>query len=82
VHAFGMRSRLVAKFDEYLVEAHGWGKKIGPLMGLLFSTEYTIVYLGFALAFWQGTKMLANGEIDNSGDVFMCVVIFLSQDCC
>lgn len=70
VHAFEMRARLVAKFDEYLVEAHRWGNKISPLFGALFSIEYTIIYLGFGLAFWQGVEMLARGEIESSGVIF------------
>ncbi|KAK3994327.1 Leptomycin B resistance protein pmd1 [Cladorrhinum sp. PSN332] len=70
VQAFGMRERLVDKFDAYLKEAGVWGAKISPLLGVLFSTEYTIIYLGFALAFWQGVKMLANGEVSNPGDIF------------
>ncbi|RYP05724.1 hypothetical protein DL765_009749 [Monosporascus sp. GIB2] len=70
VHAFEMRARLVKKFDEFLVEAHRWGNKISLMFGILFSSEYTIIYLGNALAFWQGIHMLANGEIDDTGDVF------------
>ena len=70
VHAFEMRSRLVNKFDQYLIEAHRVGSKISVLFGILFSAEYTIIYLGFALAFWQGVHMIARGEIDNAGDIF------------
>ncbi|KAL4754363.1 hypothetical protein BDW72DRAFT_139062 [Aspergillus terricola var. indicus] len=70
VHAFGMRDSLVRKFDEYLVEAHKVGKKISPLLGLLFSAEYTIIYLGYGLAFWQGIHMFARGEIGTAGDIF------------
>lgn len=73
VHAFEMRARLVKKFDEFLVDAHRWGNKISLMFGILFSSEYTIIYLGNALAFWQGLHMLANGEIDNTGDVFTLV---------
>lgn len=70
VHAFEMRSRLVAKFDSYLVEAHHWGDKISPLLGALFSIEYTIIYLGFGLAFWQGVQLLAKGDIETPGQIF------------
>lgn len=70
VHAFEMRARLVAKFDEYLTEAHRWGDKNSPLFGALFSIEYTIIYLGFGLTFWQGVQMLARGEIESSGQIF------------
>lgn len=70
VHAFEMRSRLVDKFDAFLVQAHSWGHKISLLLGILFSAEYTIIYLGNALAFWRGIHMIASGEITNTGDVF------------
>jgi ATP-binding cassette subfamily B (MDR/TAP) protein 1 len=74
VHAFEMRARLVAKFDEYLTKAHSIGDKISPLLGALFSIEYTIIYLGFGLAFWQGIQMLARGDIKTSGDIFTYVL--------
>ncbi|KAF7548406.1 hypothetical protein G7Z17_g7084 [Cylindrodendrum hubeiense] len=70
VHAFEMRARLVDKFDKYLDEAHDVGKKISPLFGIMFSAEYTIIYLGFGLAFWQGIKMLSTGEIEDPGAIF------------
>ncbi|KAK7432493.1 hypothetical protein QQZ08_001058 [Neonectria magnoliae] len=70
VHAFEMRARLIDKFDKYLKDAHDVGDKISPLFGIMFSGEYTIIYLGFGLAFWQGIKMLSTGEIKNSGDIF------------
>jgi ATP-binding cassette subfamily B (MDR/TAP) protein 1 len=70
VHAFEMRSRLVRKFNEFLVKAHHCGDKISMLMGILFSAEYTIIYAGTALAFWQGIHMVASGEIAASGEVF------------
>ncbi|RBR13147.1 uncharacterized protein FIESC28_08333 [Fusarium coffeatum] len=70
IHAFEMRARLVDKFDKHLEEAHTVGKKISILFGLLFSADYTIIYLGFGLAFWQGIRMLASGEIQSSGVIF------------
>ncbi|KAG5962267.1 hypothetical protein E4U57_007211 [Claviceps arundinis] len=70
VHAFEMRSRLVNKFDAYLAEAHRVGDKISPLYGILFSSEYCIIYLGFGLAFWQGFQMYGRGEIESSGEIF------------
>lgn len=70
VHAFEMRSRLVNKFDAYLAEAHRVGDKISPLYGILFSSEYCIIYLGFGLAFWQGFQMYGRGEVESSGEIF------------
>jgi ATP-binding cassette, subfamily B (MDR/TAP), member 1 len=82
VHAFEMRARLVNRFDTYLTEAHKIGDKISPLFGILFSGEYTIIYLGFGLAFWQGVGMMASGEIADSGAIFtvlLSVVIGSTQ---
>ena len=73
VQAFEMRARLVNRFDEFLNDAHKIGKKNGPLLGGLFSAEYTIIYLGFGLAFWQGIRMMARGEIEDSGTIFTYV---------
>ncbi|KAF9874829.1 ABC transporter [Colletotrichum karsti] len=70
VHAFEIRSRLVQKFDKFLQDAHNLGRKKSPLFGILFSTEYFVIYAGFALAFWQGVHMLNRGEITESGDIF------------
>ena len=73
VHAFGIRSRLISDFDKFLVASKKLGDKKGPLWGILFATEYAIIYAGFGLAFWQGIRMLAQGEVANSGDIFMFV---------
>ncbi|KAL6352897.1 hypothetical protein LRP88_13372 [Fusarium phalaenopsidis] len=70
IHAFGMRGPLVSKFDQYLTDAHAVGKTISPLFGLLLSTEYCIIYLGYGLAFWQGVRMLSRGEIEEPGEIF------------
>lgn len=71
IHAFSMRERLVDKYDGYLEKAYQLGLKQSSLLGLLFSSQYTIIQLGMGLAFWQGIRMLASGEISSSGDVFV-----------
>ncbi|PTB65262.1 P-loop containing nucleoside triphosphate hydrolase protein [Trichoderma citrinoviride] len=73
VHAFEMRSRLVKKFDEYLTEAHRYGRQLSPWFAGLLSVEYTVMYLGFGLAFWQGVHLYVNGDISSSGDVFTVI---------
>lgn len=70
ISAFGMHHNLVEKFDSYLIDAHTVGRKISPLFGLLFSSEYCIIYLGYGLAFWQGIRMLARGDIQDAGTIF------------
>ncbi|TLD26668.1 hypothetical protein PspLS_04605 [Pyricularia sp. CBS 133598] len=77
VHAFSLRARLMHRFDEYLEEANRLGNKKNAIYGGFFSAEYTIVYLGLALAFWQGLNLVANGDVPNVGVVYtvmMCVI--------
>ncbi|KAJ2985070.1 hypothetical protein NUW58_g5730 [Xylaria curta] len=70
VHAFGLRQRLVNDFDKHVTKVHAIGGKKSPLLGALFSAEYSIVYAGVALAFWQGIRMIASGEVSEPGDIF------------
>lgn len=70
IHAFRLHSRLQEKFNAYLDEAYRLGNKGSSIFGLFFCMSYTFVYLGFALAFWQGVRMLARGEVQNPGDIF------------
>ncbi|KAI9149936.1 Leptomycin B resistance protein pmd1 [Paramyrothecium foliicola] len=78
VQAFGLRSRLVKNLDEYLVESVKLGRKKNPILGLLFSSEYFIMFAGVGLCFWQAIGMLSRGEVKEAGDVFtvlMSVII-------
>jgi ATP-binding cassette, subfamily B (MDR/TAP), member 1 len=70
IHAFGIRQKLVARYEAFLDDVHQLGKKKNALWGLLFSTEYCIIYAGEGLAFWQGVRMIANNEVDSLGTVF------------
>ncbi|KAI0383620.1 ABC transporter sequence aa1 from patent WO200132904-A2-penicillium chrysogenum [Hypomontagnella monticulosa] len=74
IQAFGLRSRLVKDFDDHLQKARRIGDKKSPLFGSLFSAEFTIIYAGIALTFWQGIKMIANGEVSEPGDIFVVLM--------
>jgi len=71
VHAFDLRHRLVQNFDKYLHDAHALGSKKNLLFGCMFSSEYFIIFAGMGLCFWQGIRMLATGEVEQPGDIFM-----------
>ncbi|KAI8722402.1 hypothetical protein NCS52_00383900 [Fusarium sp. LHS14.1] len=81
VHAFSLRSRVVAKFDVFLQDVFREGKKKNLLYGLMFGGEYFVVYSGMGLAFWQGIAMISRGEVSDIGKVFtvlMSVIIAAS----
>lgn len=71
VHAFGLRTRLIGEFDQYLNEAHRLGNKKNLLFACMFSVEYFIMFAGTGLCFWQGITMLSRGEVAEPGDIFM-----------
>jgi ATP-binding cassette subfamily B (MDR/TAP) protein 1 len=36
----------------------------------MFAWQYFVIYAGMGLAFWQGIRMIARGEVDGIGTVF------------
>ncbi|KAL4908270.1 hypothetical protein BDW74DRAFT_188412 [Aspergillus multicolor] len=70
IHAFSLRPRVVYKYSKYLDDAYNLGIKRSPLYGVMFGGEFFVLYAGTGLAFWQGIRMLADGEIPDIGTVF------------
>lgn len=76
VHAFGLRPRVIAKYDSYLQDAYSQGVKKNKLYGIVFGGQYFVAYAGMGLAFWQGIAMIDRGEISDLGTVFVSVSLF------
>ncbi|OQE35202.1 hypothetical protein PENCOP_c014G03041 [Penicillium coprophilum] len=74
VQAFGLREHLLRDFDKFLQTSRKLGNKKSPLFGFLFATEYTIIFAGFGLCFWQGIRMISTGEVEEAGDVFIVLM--------
>lgn len=74
VHAFWLNPLLSRKYDKLLGDAMSVGMKKSPNYAVLFSSEFFCVYCGYGLAFWQGVRMYARGEIKESGDVFTVIL--------
>ncbi|UDD55538.1 hypothetical protein AFCA_003145 [Aspergillus flavus] len=73
VHAFSLRPRITHKYGQYLQSVFKIGMKKNPIYGLMFGSEYFIIYAGMGLAFWQGIHMLDRGNIPDIGTVFTYV---------
>ena len=69
VHAFWLQRLMTERYDAYLSEIERVGRKKSPNYGVLFSVEFFSVYSGYALAFWQGIRMFARGDITEPGDI-------------
>ena len=61
--AFGTQSRLAAKYDVHLAKAEFYGFRFKSAVGMIMAGLQLILYLGYGLAFWQGSKFLTNGEM-------------------
>lgn len=77
VHAFWAHSKIIDKYEDYLVRAHQEGKKESLLFAILFSTENFCVFSGVALAYWQGYRIFVSGEVPDVGKVFNVVLSVL-----
>lgn len=77
VHAFWLRPLLSDKYDKLIGDCMAVGMKKSPNYAVLFSTEFFCVYSGYGLAFWQGIRMFARGEIEQSGDVFVVIMAII-----
>jgi ATP-binding cassette subfamily B (MDR/TAP) protein 1 len=73
VHTFSSFSKLTTKHDAHEKEAKRMGLSLSLSMAVLYSTEFFCVYVGYGLAFWQGVRMYAKGEISESGKIMTCV---------
>ncbi|RYP32537.1 hypothetical protein DL767_005149 [Monosporascus sp. MG133] len=69
VHAFWLQPTMAKRYEDFLAELERVGMKKSPNYGVLFSTEFFSVYSGYGLAFWQGVRMFARGEVDEPGDI-------------
>lgn len=69
VHSFWLHPAMAKRYDNLLADAEKEGMKKGLNLGVLYSFEFFAVFAGYALAFWQGIRMYARGEIEESGKV-------------
>ncbi|KFY02729.1 hypothetical protein O988_01955 [Pseudogymnoascus sp. VKM F-3808] len=60
--AFGTQDKLAKQYDEHLAEAEKWGYKVKVTLACMIGGMMGIVYLNYGLAFWQGARMIVNGE--------------------
>ena len=67
VHSFWLNPLMSRRYDKLLGDAQKVGMKKCPNYAVMFSTEFFCIYAGYGLAFWQGIRMFARGEVKESG---------------
>lgn len=84
VQAFGAGPRLEAKFASHMASSRSAGIKKAFVSSLQAGFIYFISYCANSLAYWQGSRMIADSQ-QNGGDVSVgkvFTVVFLIVDAC
>jgi ATP-binding cassette, subfamily B (MDR/TAP), member 1 len=60
--AFGTQDKLAKQYDKHLIEAEYWGARVKMIMACMLGGMFLVIYLNYALAFWQGGRFLVDGD--------------------
>lgn len=61
--AFGLQDQLSKQYDKHLEKAEYYGFRIKAAVGVMIGGIMFLLYMSYALAFWQGSTFLLRGEI-------------------
>ncbi|KAG7418864.1 Leptomycin B resistance protein pmd1 [Fusarium oxysporum f. sp. rapae] len=75
--AFGTQERLARQYDAHLKNAEYFGFRVKGAVACMIAGMMLVLYLNYGLAFWQGSKMLVDGEtsLSNILTILMAVMI-------
>ncbi|CZR39974.1 uncharacterized protein FPRO_04872 [Fusarium proliferatum ET1] len=75
--AFGTQERLARQYDTHLKNAEYFGFRVKGAVACMIAGMMMVLYLNYGLAFWQGSKMLVDGEtsLSNILTILMAVMI-------
>lgn len=63
INALGIQKKMSLRYETYITEAAKWGIRERVLSGLLGAGTILVIYLTYALCFWQGLRFIRNGEV-------------------
>lgn len=81
VFSLGAERVLSDKYYKLVDESGRWGKKMAPLLGIQLPPMYFAMFSSYALTFWAGLKLYAEGTISSINEVivaFFSVLIIVS----
>ncbi|KAF4581891.1 ABC multidrug transporter Mdr1 [Ophiocordyceps camponoti-floridani] len=61
--AFGTQDRLARQYDRHLARAEKFGFRLKVGLAFLVAGMMLVLYLGYGLGYWQGSKFLVDGEL-------------------
>lgn len=74
--AFSSQKRLAEKFDSKLEVAFTSGLARGKSLAFMISMIWTVIYLMYGLAFWQGSRFIAQG-VQTTGELVTVVMAII-----
>lgn len=74
--AFGSQARLAEKFEEKLKVCLSAGIARGRVLTLMVAYLWTVIYLSYGLAFWQGSRFIVDG-VENVGSLVTVVMAII-----
>jgi len=60
--AFGTQDKLAKEYDKHLIIAQKYGFKHKAVLGVMLGAMMFIIYCNYALAFWEGSRLLVAGH--------------------
>ncbi|PNY23635.1 Multidrug resistance protein 1A [Tolypocladium capitatum] len=75
--AFGTQDRLAKQYDKHLAKAEYYGFRVKASVATMVAGMMLILFLNYALAFWQGSRYLIDGVVPLSKilTIMMSVII-------
>lgn len=61
--AFGTQDQLAKQYDEHLKSSEKYGFKVKHVASWMIAMMMGLLYLNFALAYWQGGRFLLSGDV-------------------
>ena len=77
VTAFGIQESMIQRYDNYLKRAERPGFKAGVITAIMIGAVNAVPYLSYGLSFWEGSRLLVNGEMSVSGVTTSTLAIVL-----
>lgn len=75
--AFGTQDKLARQYNEHLIVAEFWGRKMKTVLASMLGAMMTIVYLNYGLAFWMGSRYLVKGEMSLSDVLTILLAVMI-----
>lgn len=75
--AFGLQDRLSKQYDKHLEKAEYYGFRLKAAVGVMVGGIMLLLYMSYALAFWQGSTFLLRGEISLNHVIVVMMTVLM-----